>query len=363
MGRLLYVAENPYVMYKIIIKVFLNHKEKSDIIIADNIESLLPLAKVIEEMELFHNVFLYRYDKNDKYHTMHVERGKNIVTAFLFFLKRYGGATLQQKQLKNDEQLRSIDFSVYDEIYTSDFDVSRINGYLAVNKIPYTLMEHAKYVFDEKNIGIVYNMATYVAGFLERLHLVTGIRIASKYCEAVEVHDGKNLGKCLKLKQIKVWDVDKAISQLNAKERDAIYQVYSKAYGLDLDSTKKYNLLLTNPLALDEVVDGMEAQMEFYRRVRNVYLEEEYPLIVKPHPRDKCDYGKVFPDAVIVNKDISSEIMKFNSGLKLHKAFTFYSTSVEAFKEKADKVEYISPSEPEARQSDFLMKFNEEWRG
>lgn len=362
MHKNLYVSENPYIMYKIIIKAFINKDEKRDLIIADNIDSMLPLADVLKEFKLFERIYIYRYNRLDKYHSMTVERGKNVFTSFLMFMKRYWSATFHQKDLKEDEQLKKVDFYVYNEIYTSDFDVSRINGYLAVNKIYYTLMEHAKYVFDKQNIGLVYNLCTYIAYFLERIHLLTGIRIASQYCRFVEVHEKKNLGKCMKLKKLKVWNIDQEIAKLSVEEKDSIYKIYAKAYQLDLDYSKKYNLLLTNPLALDGVVESIEAQKECYNKIYQEYLDDAYPLIIKPHPRDTCLYDEVFPNAIIVNKDISSEIMNFSSKLKIQKALTFYSTSVEAFKNQAKNIEFISASEPEARQSEFLIKFNKEWR-
>ena len=241
MHKNLYVSENPYIMYKIIIKAFINKDEKRDLIIADNIDSMLPLADVLKEFKLFERIYIYRYNRLDKYHSMTVERGKNVFTSFLMFMKRYWSATFHQKDLKEDEQLKKVDFYVYNEIYTSDFDVSRINGYLAVNKIYYTLMEHAKYVFDKQNIGLVYNLCTYIAYFLERIHLLTGIRIASQYCRFVEVHEKKNLGKCMKLKKLKVWNIDQEIAKLSVEEKDSIYKIYAKAYQLDLDYSKKYN--------------------------------------------------------------------------------------------------------------------------
>lgn len=361
MGKKIYIAENPYVMYKIIIKAFLNKTEQRDLIIADNIEALLPLFDTIKKFGLFDQLFFYHYDKNDKYHTMKVERGNNLFSSLWFFLKRYVRATIHQKELAKDEQLNNIDFSAYDEIYCSDFDVSRINGYLAVKKIDYILMEHAKYVFNNENIGLVYNTVTYIASFLERLHIITGIRIATKYCKYVEVHENKDLGRCLGLKQIKIWNVDEAISRLSDEDRNTIYKIYSTAYQLQIDSAKKYNLLLTNPLYKDGFVDSLEAQKAFYHKIYDSYLKD-YPLMIKPHPRDDCDYSEVFSEAVIVDNGISSEILNFSSELKLHKALTFYSTSINAFKDKADKTQYLSISDVEARQNEFLLKFNNEWR-
>ena len=113
-------------MYKIIIKAFINKDEKRDLIIADNIDSMLPLADVLKEFKLFERIYIYRYNRLDKYHSMTVERGKNVFTSFLMFMKRYWSATFHQKDLKEDEQLKKVDFYVYNEIYTSDFDVSRI---------------------------------------------------------------------------------------------------------------------------------------------------------------------------------------------------------------------------------------------
>ena len=347
-------------MYKIFIKAFADKESQKDLIISDNVESMIPLINPIKKSGIFHKVFTYHYDSEDHIHSMQVKRGNNLFTTTIFFLKRYIQASIHQQDLAEDPQLRQINFMQYDEIFTSDFDVSRINGYLAVHQIPYTLMEHAKYVFNNQNIGLLYNCLTYISTFLDRLGFITGIRIATKFCEYVEVHENKNLGKCLRLKRIKEWNIDAYLKRLTKEDKHQIFCIYAEAYRIKLNMNNLYNLFLTNPLSKDYLVRTEKEQIEFYKKIVSQYLKSDIPLLIKPHPRDDADYKKYFEDTIIIPKEISSEVLILETDLHIKKAITFYSTSVEIFSEIAQEVQCIEKSEIDARSSSILKKFLQE---
>lgn len=354
----LYVCEYPYVMYKILIKVMLSQDNKNDLIISDRILGMTEMCAALENSHLFESVKIYHYDPEDPYHNMKIKRSKNPFINLFYFYKRYIGATTHQKLLDNDDFLNNIDFSQYDNIYTTDFDVSRINGYLARKKYKYILMEHAKYVLNKDNIGLIYNFTTLIALLLDKVNLITGIRIASKYCEKIEVHDSTNLGWCLRFKNIIEWNVEENCNRLSPEDKNRLFCIYAQAYDFSYNDKVEYNLLLTNPLYKDNLVDSLEKQKDFFVRVVELYLNDGRILMIKPHPRDNLDYKSIFDNAIIVPPGISSEILVFGSDLKLNCALTYYSTSIGIFDGIAEKVIQIERNEQDARKNinDFLKK-------
>lgn len=344
----IYVCENPYVLYKILIKA-VNSCDDNDIIISDNMPQMQAVVPVLEKTDLFSKVMTFHYDPNDPYNTMKVQRSANAVLQLYYFVKRYFKATFHQKALRDIAELKSVNFQNYDSVYVSDFDVSIINGFLACNHIEYTMMEHGKYVFRKDNIGLVYNSLSWISYLLEKMHLVVGIRIATRFCKYVEVHENKDLGRCLKMKRIVEWNVDKAIKELSTEQKECIFSIYARAYDLTVDYKECYSLLLTNPLYLDGFVDSEEKQAIFYKEIVEKYMEGSTHLLIKPHPRDRMDYRKHFPAAIIVNSSISSEILLFSRYLRLDCVLTFYSTSIHAFAGRAKKVICLANTEQEAR--------------
>lgn len=67
-------------------------------------------------------------------------------------------------------------------------------------------------------------------------------------------------------------------------------------------------LVLTQPLYTDGYVRSPEAQLELYERLAAKYLSGWIPL-VKPHPRDDTNCAEMLPGAVVLDKNMPSELL------------------------------------------------------
>lgn len=67
-------------------------------------------------------------------------------------------------------------------------------------------------------------------------------------------------------------------------------------------------LVLTQPLYTDGYVTSPEAQLELYERLVAKYLPGWIPL-VKPHPRDDTNCAGMIPGAVVLDKNMPSELL------------------------------------------------------
>lgn len=108
--------------------------------------------------------------------------------------------------------------------------------------------------------------------------------------------------------------------------------------GIDFSDTKKLtkakNILLTQPLSEDSVVTE-EEKIGFYKKIIEEFGEEK--LLIKPHPREKTDYKKIFPKAIVISRNFPFELVSILiSDIKVKNLITLFSTAVFSMIEKKD---------------------------
>ena len=79
-------------------------------------------------------------------------------------------------------------------------------------------------------------------------------------------------------------------------------------------------------------------QLNCYYDAVNLNCDMTKKLVIKPHPRDEVDYSRKFPNAIIVNKVVTSEVLSFCASLKIDKVVTIYSTSISSFQKAKNMV-------------------------
>ena len=85
-------------------------------------------------------------------------------------------------------------------------------------------------------------------------------------------------------------------------------------------------LLLTRPFVDDGIFEDYPAQLAFYQKLLGQYAAG-YTVFIKPHPRDEADYGAAFPDAVVLDKNMPSEILNVVFPFRFKRALTVASQS------------------------------------
>lgn len=94
-------------------------------------------------------------------------------------------------------------------------------------------------------------------------------------------------------------------------------------------------------LPRDFVPDGLlnsETQKKMFAAVVKAHCSDG-PLFLKTHPRDTFDYSTLFPDAVILERTMPSEVLNFALPFRFKKAVTVESTVLKALEVADEKLE------------------------
>lgn len=92
-------------------------------------------------------------------------------------------------------------------------------------------------------------------------------------------------------------------------------------------AAEKPFLLLTRPYAADGLVPDTAAQLDIFRRVLDAY-GGGCTVFIKPHPRDEADYAAAFPKAVILDKNMPSEVLNVAFPFRFARAVTVGSSAL-----------------------------------
>ncbi len=102
--------------------------------------------------------------------------------------------------------------------------------------------------------------------YLEKLHILYALHGVSKYVKAIEVTENKNLISLIKKKEIRELDILKVLEKRTKEEKDVIFQIYCKAYQVEIPENKKVGMLLTTNLYEDNLVKTKEEQRQYFKR-------------------------------------------------------------------------------------------------
>lgn len=325
----LVLCERPFMLYKAIL-IAMNHKEDViDIVLSNHMPGLEKMYDPLLESKIFHQVFYFddvlyqNYIKNESI-IDYVRFPKILWT----WPKKLGRYLKYQKDACNLKLPEGLDLRGYDEILAND-GVSAMNFMLFRNKIPYVVSEHGRGNF--RNKVPLHILAVYLSMILDKLNIIAAYSGMSKYVTELEVDRKEDLVCYTKHKKIRECRINDLEQALSSDEAERIYQLYAAAYDLPVVYTEEMDLLLTGPLAHDRVVESEEDQINCYKDAIAWKSAAGRKLMIKPHPRDPMDYRTVFPDALIVDPIVSSEVLSLSNTLCIDKVITVYSTSVSSF--------------------------------
>lgn len=96
-------------------------------------------------------------------------------------------------------------------------------------------------------------------------------------------------------------------------------------------------LFLPRDFVPDGLLDG-ETQKKMFVAVVKAHCTGG-PLFIKTHPRDAFDYSRLFPEAVILERTMPSEVLNFALPFRFKKAVTVESTVLKALEVADEKLE------------------------
>ena len=147
----------------------------------------------------------------------------------------------------------------------------------------------------------------------------------SQYTASIEVNDASKI--CINHSNIVEVSRNRMFKSLNEDDIDFIARSFNYQ---PLPSPPKgdHSLLLTQPLSEGGLVSHSK-KIEIYR-----YLVAKYAigiLYIKVHPREKEDYSKIFPNAVILGeKNIPFEIIQLKEKMHFKRAISAFTTAMDA---------------------------------
>ena len=333
----LYLCWYPYILYKILIEKMGDEENSYSLLLSDGAADLEPMVPVLRQSGLFEQVEFFSCEPYKYYYDL-ISPKKNPMSSVqkLFMLSKYYLILMfQQRRFKKIALPFDSSYKSFDKIICSDGDYL-INGHLSMNHIEYAISEHARNVYRLNVANRQWVIYTRIRSFLDKARFLSGVGPTSRFCKEIIVNDTTDLKFCIPQKKLTAWNVDEHIAELNAQQKDRIFQLYADAYGLKIDASQTYDMLLTNPLFSDAYLPSEESHIKFYKDIIQKYFRN--PVLIKPHPRDTVDYKSSFPECAVVDKNISSEILSFSQDLKFGTVLTLYSTSGASFREKAEKL-------------------------
>lgn len=147
----------------------------------------------------------------------------------------------------------------------------------------------------------------------------------SDYIKYVEVNENKDLQvKCKKIVEI---NREQLFQKLSNEQIEYIAQIFNY-HPLKQVGGENKTLLLTQPLSEDEIVSH-NTKIKIYK-----YLDKQYTigtLYIKMHPREKEDYSKFFPNAIVLgNPQIPFELYQLKENFHFNRAITTFSAAIDS---------------------------------
>lgn len=310
----IYICSTYYHLLIAIEKALLTKGDKPELMVTNHIADGKNLTLRIQEKGIFHKVW---YSGEVKEYEC-----KNSLERLLFLHSR--NASCIRKQLP-------MDIGSYEKVNIFHDD-TWVSHYLQDIKKPYYLLEDAldSYVIILDTVW-AYMVEHNLFKDLIKNVFRYGYQYAgdSPYTISVEVNQKKDvkIRKKEKLIEVPREILKKQLSEDQMRLIAEIFEVELPEENLDV----KKILLLTQPISVDKVVNGVSEQIAVYKQIVEKQVElqnDDWMLYIKPHPRDDVDYKDVFPQAVICKKEMPVEMFDYIGNMKFQIGVSLFSTSL-----------------------------------
>lgn len=310
MNGSIYVISTYYHAFISCVKQLVN-KENADILVTGYIPESDILAERLKQSGLFHGVYL----AGDP--TEYIPRNKIDLLI-----------NLHRKNAEMIEPAIPVDLRSYQTVNIFHDD-TWVAHYLKDCRIRYRLIEDGLDSFKTiKDTPFSYmvtkrSLVSVVKRTLRIGYVFSGY---DPLTTEIEVNDknGVVIDRSVKHKLVEVPRAP-LLRMLTDKDIEVLKSIFARDIP-EIDPLKSV-LLLTQPIYADGNTVSKSEQAELYRMLVSDHINADETLVIKPHPRDETDYSAVFPDAVIINKNLPAEMLTyFNINTK--KLIGFNSTAM-----------------------------------
>lgn len=224
------------------------------------------------------------------------------------------------------EKILPFNINEFDDFYLSaDHGVFGI--YILIKKCLYTYLEDGRGIYSNwkildgllkiKNPGIREMSRYYKAYGKSDL-------IKEKYIAFDSQDNNCNFKNCID------FDINNLLDKLSTEQLNKIFKVFNIKLCNKYATYKKNALILTqrftayNMLKEEECILMYALLCDIFASDCNIYL--------KPHPADKCKYDNVFREAILLEKELPSELIRYIINKNFDIGISTYSSSIYSLK-------------------------------
>ena len=290
-----------------------NSYKKADIVLSTICTDFDALAERMKKTDFFEEIFLFHEKKFedipelDKY-----KKDRGIV------LNMFSRIVFGRKLSKYQEPLVPVDFKKYQDVYVY-CDSDPIGYYLNFHHIHYHAMEDGLDCLSNFDASHFDNRGAFKfktwAAAKNLIFIQNGY---SKYCLDMEVN---NLSR-LKYSYYKYREVPRKdlINELTQEDKNVILNSFidnvDEIRQLIVSHNDKQKMLVLTEELCDET--GRE---KMFRDLIEEYCKNA-DVFIKPHPRDKMDYRRLFPDQIVLDRKFPMEMLGYIDGLRFDTVFS-----------------------------------------
>ncbi|MCM1221634.1 MAG: glycosyltransferase family 52 protein [Lachnospiraceae bacterium] len=318
----IYVCHTYYHVYVACLKEFYLPKDKqgrASLVLSTMSNDFGNLKDRAEKCGLFEAVYLFE-EKEDVFfprlQKYHKDRGNIVINmlARIRYTKMLG---------KLQEPYVPVDFREYKDIYVF-CDSDPIGYYLNYKKIFYHAVEDGLNCIQHFDTARYANRGHFeLKAWMSAHNLIFIQNGYGKYCLDMELND----------KSVVPYPCDKYIEQPRAELvehlSEADRKVLLRLFIEDIDElqrkldcgAKDKILVLSEPLC------SLDVRKQIFSDIIEEYGEVDGckgQILIKPHPRDVLDYGKEFPEHIVLNGMFPMELLNFIPGLHFKRVITVF---------------------------------------
>lgn len=352
MKERIYVCHTYYHVYVTFLKEFalpLQERGKATVLLSRMSTDFEALGERLKQSGVFETVMEFderRFTDFEELVALHRDRGSMLrnMWARIRFTKRY--AQLEEPYIP-------VDFRQYGQVYVF-CDSDPVGYYLNYKHIPYHALEDGLNCLKLFDAARVDNRGCFwLKALLASLNLIFIQNGYSRYCVDMEINDRSGLRyDCKKYKVVPRSGLEERLTQEEKRILVAAFlENAGELRGLLAEESGKQNvLLLTEKLCSEEVRARMMSD------IINTYAADAR-VWIKPHPMDKLDYGRLFPDCLVLQGRFPLEVLKHVEGVHFAKVVAILTQAVDSI-DYADEKIFLGQDFLDAYEDPMLHAFN-----
>ncbi len=315
-GRILFICSTYNHIIVTLAHVYLDQLHDVDIILYDDLPNCYELRFRLSQLSLFNNIVIFV--KTGLPQRVFSEDGD------IQHLKEN-----HYKHLVAVEKRLNIDLTKYEELYTF-YDGHHLGLYIQEKHLNYNLIEdginHFQHIYATPSVQEMPTISEYTKrGYLDGwMYLCCG---QNPNCLSIEVNENKGLA--IDHPNIIERPRRKMLDELSSEQKKSIFSVFMDDFDCLHRLRNQLAIVFTSVLANDGWVDSEATQIKIYRDIVAKLQNEGFFVVLKPHPRDKVIYNKLFRDCYILDKDFPSELLDFDTRLHFEKGVVIASSAME----------------------------------